>query len=223
MTTADDDPRPPPAPRGTLVVGLLGGIASGKSTVGRALAGPDGVLIEADALAHAVLASDEVTARVAETFGPGALGPDGRPDRAALARLVFSDPERRRLLEGWIHPRVRATIRARLAEARQRGVPLVVLDVPLLLEADLKNTEADRAVPECDVLVFVDAPLADRDRRAVRDRGWPPGDVSRRERAQLSTDAKRARADHVLVNADSVEHLVRAAAALRAELLGSRR
>lgn len=220
------DPAPDPAPSSapesrpaTLVLAVLGGIASGKSAAAGALAGADGTVVAADALAHEVLAQDEVAALVGEHFGPEALGPDGRPDRATLARVVFADPERRRILEGWIHPRVRATIRARLDEARLRGVPVVVLDVPLLLENDSES----RLASECDALVFVDAPAAERDRRAVRDRGWSPGDVARRERAQLPLEAKRARADHVLANDGTTEALLGAAEALRAELLASKR
>ncbi|QDU68636.1 dephospho-CoA kinase [Engelhardtia mirabilis] len=209
----------PTGPAATLVVGVLGGIASGKSLVATTLAGPMGVVIDADTLAHEVLASPEVSGLVAQAFGSWALGPDGSPDRAALARIVFSDPDRRRLLEGWIHPRVRANIRARLAEARLGGVPVAVLDVPLLLEHD----DGHGLARECDALVFVDAALEDRDLRAVRDRGWPPGDVARRERAQLPLDRKRDRADHVLSNDGSREDLARAAAGLRAELLAADR
>jgi len=204
-----------PKPAKTVVVGLLGGVASGKSSVGRILAGADGVLIDADALAHEALASPEVATQVAETFGPETLGSDGLPDREALGRLVFQDPERRRMLESWIHPRVRANIRSRLDEALQAQVPVVVIDVPLLLESTAPFAQA------CGALVFVDAPPGDRDRRAIRNRNWATGEVARRERTQLSLDEKRRRADHVVVNAGTPEELVLAVQALRAELLNA--
>ena len=74
----------------TLVLGLVGGLASGKSTVARFLAGPGGLVIDADALAHAVLDSPEVTRCVRQRFGPDLIGADGKPDRTALAALVFA-------------------------------------------------------------------------------------------------------------------------------------
>jgi dephospho-CoA kinase len=202
-------------PRRTLVAGVLGGIASGKSLAARELAGPEGRVIDADRLAHEVLASPEVSQAVARHFGPGFLDAEGRPDRARLAAEVFSHPERRRLLEGWIHPRVRATIRNRLASARASGVPLVVLDVPLLLE---RGAEAGLA-KLCDVLVFVDAPLEARDARARAARGWAPGEVARREASQAPLADKRAASHHVLDNRGTSLDLERRARALRALLL----
>lgn len=195
----------------TLVLGLLGGIASGKSLAARLLAGPEGLVLSADALAHEVLASDEVARLVRERFGAAVLDPAGRPDRAALARLAF-DPERgeavRRALEGWTHPRVRARILADLREARARGIPRVVLDVPLLLENEARHGLTGL----CDALIFVDAPLEIREARARSSRGWPAGEVARREGAQLPLGKKRDRADFVLSNHGTEEDLERAVA-----------
>ncbi len=203
MTPAPQDQssppgQPPPRGAGTLVIGILGGIASGKSAAGGFLAGPDGLLLSADSIAHGILATPEVTALVRERFGPGALDAEGKPDREALAELVFDPregPEHRRALEGWIHPRVCETIWARLRAARAAGVPRVVLDVPLLLENDHKHGWVDA----CDHLVFVDAPPGERQRRAL-DRGWDRDELGRREAAQLPLAEKRARADFVLPN-----------------------
>lgn len=200
---------------GTRVVGVLGGIASGKSHVARVLAGPDGQVVAADALAHRVLEDPLLAPRLVEAFGPAALDAEGRPDREVLARAVFEDAERRRLLESWIHPAVRAMIARELRAAALGRVPLVVLDVPLLLENDHEH----HLVAECDALVFVDAPLADRERRARDQRGWPPGELTRREAAQLPLDAKARRATHVLSNAGSAADLEANALALRRRLL----
>ncbi|MFT5289214.1 MAG: dephospho-CoA kinase [Planctomycetota bacterium] len=183
---------------GTLVIGILGGIASGKSAAGTLLAGPDGLLLSADSIAHGILVTPEVTALVLERFGPGALDANGKPDRTALAKRVFDPhegPEHRRALEGWIHPRVCETIWSRLRAARAAGVPRVVLDVPLLLENDHKHGWVDA----CDHLVFVDAPQGERQRRTL-DRGWDRDELGRREAAQLPLAEKRARADFVLPN-----------------------
>src|SRR5262245_60345192 len=102
----------------SLVLGVLGGIAAGKSAVARLLAGRDGVVISADELARAALDSPAVLARVRERFGAAAIGPDGRADRAFLARAVF-DPargaEHRAALESWTHPLVRDRIMERLS------------------------------------------------------------------------------------------------------------
>jgi len=182
----------------SLVIGVLGGIASGKSTVAALLAGPDGLVLSADRIAHEVLASPPVVERLRERFGEEVLDASGAPDREALARRVFDPvegPAHRRALEGWTHPRVRATISRRLEEARAAGTPRIVLDVPLLLENDAEHGW----VEACDVLVFVDVPLEERRRRAA-ERGWSRGDLERREAAQLPLDQKRARADHVLRN-----------------------
>lgn len=191
----------PPAP--STVIGLLGGIASGKSAVARLLAGERGVVIDADALAREELGSPEMRARLAASFGPGVLRPDGSPDREALARRVFASAADRARLEGWIHPRVRARIRAALAEARAAGRTPVVLDVPLLLENDAQHGLAG----ECDFLVFVEADARLRDRRAVERRGWSPGEVLRREGAQLPLAEKRARARHVIENEGDLDEL----------------
>lgn len=191
----------PPAPSAPVVLGVLGGIASGKSAVAARLAGPDGRVVSADALAHEALA--ELASQVEAELGPGLLDAEGRVDRAALAGRVFDDPEARARLEGWIHPRVRARILAVLAEAEEQGVPRVVLDVPLLLENDAQHG----LVARCHHLVFVDAPPAERDRRAVERRGWQPGEVQRREATQLPLDTKRARADFVVENTGTLEEL----------------
>lgn len=191
----------PPTPPTPVVLGVLGGIASGKSAVAARLAGPDGTVISADALAHEALA--ELASRVEAELGPGLLDPDGRVDRTALARRVFDDAEARSRLEGWIHPRVRARILAVLAEAEEQGVPRVVLDVPLLLENDAQHG----LVARCHHLVFVDAPLAERDRRAVEHRGWEPGEVQHREATQLPLETKRSRADLVVENKGGLEEL----------------
>lgn len=209
--------RPPDShSRRTPIVAVLGGIASGKSQVARGLAGATGLLIDADALAHEVLASAEVTALVRERFGNAAIGADGRPDRTALARVVFADEAARRALEGWIHPRVRDRMRAELERAAHFDV--AVLDVPLLLE----NDAAHGLCALVDLLVFVDAPSAAREERARAARGWSAGEVLRREAHQMPLAEKRARADVVIDNGGDLAALERAVAALRAEVLARR-
>lgn len=208
---SDPPPRPSrrpgraqPGVRGRpLVLAVLGGIASGKSTVAARLAGPQGQVLDADALAHEALDDPLVAPRLVEAFGPGILGRDGRADRERLAQRIFDSPRDLALLEGWIHPLVRARILAALDEAEASGVERVVLDVPLLLENDVRHGLLAR----CDHLVFVDAPLAERDRRAVARRGWAPGEVARREAAQMPLEKKRRRANHVVSNSGTRQAL----------------
>lgn len=190
-----------------LVLGISGGIASGKSAAAQVLAGESGHIIAADAIAHQVLASPEVSDLVATNFGPGALGPDGTPDRAALGELVFSIPSNRKLLESWIHPAVRARIFADLKSAAAKATPVVVLDVPLLFENDADHN----LVAACDYLVFVDAPADQRDARAVANRGWAAGEVARREALQLPLETKRSASHHVIQNDGDIDHLRREA------------
>jgi dephospho-CoA kinase len=196
------------------VIGILGGIAAGKSAAGRLLAGAGGVVVDADALAREVLESAEVRAALARRFGPE-VAPAGAPvDRARLAARVFGDPAARRELEGLTHPRVRARVRSLLDQARRDGVPRIVLDVPLLLENDAQHG----LVRECDVLVYVDADEHAREARARRTRGWAPGEVARREAAQMPLAEKRARADHVLANTGDLADLERDVQTLLARL-----
>lgn len=214
-------PQAAPAPHGPFapgprpqVVGVLGGIASGKSRAAVELAGPGGVVIQADELAQQVLALPELAAPLRTHFGAAAIGADGAPDRAVIAARAFADPALRRLLESWIHPRVRATISARLREAQADRRPRVVLDVPLLLENDSEHGLARL----CDRLVYVESDLAERERRAAAARGWPIGEVARREAAQLPQAEKRARADAILDNRGALDSFLAACARARAEL-----
>ena len=199
------------------VIGVMGGIASGKSFAARCLAGDEGTVIDADQLAHQVLESQELTDLVSEAFGAGVLGEDGRPDRGALAQRIFDDPSSRAKLEGWIHPRVRAKILVALDEAAAQEIGPVVLDVPLLLENDAEHG----LVAKCDHLVFIESDLEARDQRAVLSRGWSPGEVARREQSQHSLADKKARADYTIENRGSLDELDRSVRALREQLLTS--
>ena len=156
-----------------------------------------------------LLAETEAIETFSGLFGESVLAPDGSLDRAALAALAF-DPDSgaaaRKALEDWTHPRVRARILARIEEARSAGVPRVVLDVPLLLETDAQSGLARL----CHVLVFVAVSDELRDRRAQEQRSWPPGEVARREAAQLPLKLKEERADYVLSNETNLADLERA-------------
>ena len=211
----------PSAPRsssgkesGSFVLGVLGGIASGKSAVARLLAGPRGVVIDADRIAREVLDSAAVRFELLTAFGGRVFGLDGRPDREVLAKTVFASKEARAKLESFTHPAIRARIRAELQAARKAGLPRIVLDVPLLLE----NESGHGLAAECDVIVFVDAKDDLREARALASRGWRPGEVARREAVQMPLAAKRARAGRVVENHGTLAELEQAVGRLAADL-----
>lgn len=180
-------------PGSTVVIGVTGLPASGKSTVTAMFASLGAASVDADRLAHEALGTPGTARRVEILLGPGVRRADGSLDRAAVAARVFGEggaPALRRL-EALLHPRVRRGMRERVAAARTRRAPAVVLEVPLLFEAGL-----DRS---CDLSVFVDAPRAVRLRRA-RARGWTGRDLRAREARQLPAAARRRRADAVVDN-----------------------
>jgi dephospho-CoA kinase len=175
------------------VIGIAGGIGSGKSAVARALGELGCGVIDADAIAREAMRRPDVIDTLRQWWGPRVLKPDGAVDRAVVGRIVFDAPDQRQRLEALIHPLVHAE-RHRLREAMRRdgAVRAIVEDAPLLYEAGI-----DR---ECDVVLFVDAPRALRLQRLQRSRGWDEAELARREKNQIALDIKRNRADHVLVN-----------------------
>ena len=198
------------APRATapaparLRVGLTGGLAAGKSTVARLLAEQGLAVFDADRLVAELYGPGQPgAARVRELFGESALGPDGAVDRARLARLVFREPEALRRLEAAIHPLVRDRFEA--AAGRIGGI--VVVEATRLVEAGWGD--------DLDLVVTVEAPAELRLERAVA-RGMDPEEARRRLAAQGEGEARRRRADRVLVNdgdlaalREEVESLVR--------------
>src|SRR5215510_12835474 len=118
------------------VVGLTGGIGTGKSTVAAMLRDLGATVIDADEATRAVQArGSDGLRQLVEAFGPRILTPDGDLDRARLGDIAFADPEARQRLNGIVHPLVRQWMAERQQEAFERGDPVVVLDIPLLLEA----------------------------------------------------------------------------------------
>ncbi len=195
-------------PRPPVVIGILGGIAAGKSAVATAFAAHGVRHIDADGIARQVSARPEVVQAVARDLGPDVVGADGRLDRQRLAVMIFSDPAARARLEALTHPPVRAAILLDLAKARSEATS-VLLDVPLLLERGL--------IGECDYVVFVAASEATRSARAA-ERGWEPAELARREAAQAPLSEKRARANFLLDNDGSLDDLRRQVAGLLTRL-----
>ncbi|WP_353810004.1 dephospho-CoA kinase [Agromyces sp. SYSU T00194] len=182
------------------LIGLTGGIASGKSTVARRLVQHGAVHIDADALAReAVEPGSSALAEIADAFGAGLLRADGTLDRVRLGELVFSDEAARTRLNAIVHPRVRELFAEHLAEA-ERVDPdaVVVYDVPLLVEA----SAADRF----DLVVVTEAPARTRVDRLVDERGLERGHAQARVDAQATDAERREVADVVIDTGGSLAH-----------------
>lgn len=177
---------------GVVLIGLAGGIGSGKSRVAREFAALGCAVSDSDADSRAALERPEVVQTLREWWGDGVFAAGGGLDRSAIARVVFSSDSERARLEGLVHPLVHEARERVVRRARAEGVRAVVVDAPLLFEAGIDA--------ECDVVVFVDCPLAERVRRVVEGRGWAPGELERREKAQMPLDVKRSRSDYVVTN-----------------------
>lgn len=174
-----------------LLVGLTGGIGSGKSTAARMLAERGAVVLDADAFARdAIARGTPGFDRVVQLFGPDVVGQDGDLDRGRIATEVFADPERRRALEGIVHPEVRLRIAEAVAEHVETS-DVVILNSPLLIE-----TDGDR---DCQVVVVVSATPQTQIAR-LGARGMDEADARARLAAQLPLERKIERADVVLGN-----------------------
>lgn len=193
------------------LIGLTGGIATGKSTFAAALRALGVPVVDADQLARAVVAPGTPgLAAVVRAFGPGVLGPGGELDRKALGARVFADAEARRRLEAITHPAIREAMQAETARLAAAGHDLAFYDAALLFEVGL-----DRAMA---LVVVVDAPPeAQLARLAARD-GLTRAQAEARLAAQLPVAEKAARADVVVENADDRAPLGPKAARLVADL-----
>lgn len=188
--------------RPPVTVLVQGGIACGKSTVTRLLTERGAVHVDCDRIAHEVLETESVKALVAEHLGSECVTPEG-VDRKAIAARVFSDEAALKLLESWIHPRVRDRVQEALAAAAApEGAPREVLVVDAAVAEKMQLTEA------YDLRVFVKVDLATRQARA-RKRGWEDGELERREARQDSLADREARADFILPNQGSLAEAAR--------------
>jgi len=174
-------------------IGLMGAPGSGKSLVAGQLASQGCVVIDSDALSRQAFEQPGVIEQLKQWWGDAVIQPDGRVDRSAVARVVFQDQAALDRLEGLIHPIVHAQ-RARLRERAlaSPGIVALVEDSPLLIESGIDKS--------CDVLIYIDAPLAVRQARVLKTRGWGADELARREENQLPLDIKRERADYVISN-----------------------
>lgn len=182
------------------LIGLTGGIASGKSTIASRLAEHGAVVVDADRIAREVVEpGTPALAQIAERFGEGVIAPDGSLDRPALGAIVFGNPEALQALNGITHPAVLAASTARFRAAAEADPDaIVVYDVPLLVES-ANEYPFDR-------IVVAHADEATRVRRLVELRGMDPAEAERRIRSQASDEERLAVADVVIDTGGTLQH-----------------
>ena len=185
-----------------LILGLVGGIASGKSVVANILRDMGAIVLDADKAGHAVLREPDVIAALRQRWGDGILDPNGQVSRRAVAKIVFAhgSEAERTFLEQLTHPRIEVLLHEELNHIRNSPdpPPVVVLDAALLFEAGW-----DRL---CDKILYVDSPRDIRLERAVA-RGWSTEQFAAREAAQMPLVEKAARSHIVIRNARTLENI----------------
>jgi dephospho-CoA kinase len=181
-----------------ILVGLTGGIGSGKSTVSALLAQRGAVIIDADAIVHELQEPGQpVFDAIVEEFGAEVVGADGALARAALAGIVFGDADRLAALNGIVHPAVGAEIARRMAEEAQSD-HIVILDVPLLVESG-RDDMAGMLVVDVEPELAVD--------RVVEFRGMEADDVRARMARQVTRSDRLEKADFVIDNSGDLDDL----------------
>jgi dephospho-CoA kinase len=182
------------------IIGITGGVASGKSMATQQLASLGAGVLDADRAGHEVLRLPHVEAAARERWGDAIFGPDGHIDRARLARVVFAaGPEatrERNYLEQLTHPEIGRLLKQQAEAFAASGVKAAVLDAALLLEAGWNKM--------CNTCVYIESPPDVRLARALA-RGWTRDDFAAREAAQESLDRKRTHADVIIDNSGSPE------------------
>jgi len=194
------------------VIGILGGIGSGKSTVAAAFGRQGCAIIDADKMALEMLVDEDVGRQIADIFGPDVFLPKGGIDRKKLADRVFSNPELLKKLNEIIHPRVLKQTETLLARyLADEAIPAIVLDVPLLMETGWHT--------RCDVLVFVEGDLAVRETRVHQKGRFDADQIKKRENFQISLDKKREIAQYIVKNNSDLSDLAEQVARIYSAVL----
>jgi dephospho-CoA kinase len=187
------------APHRKPVIGIVGGIGAGKSSVAAALVRHGGRLVAGDPLGHEALEQPDIRERIIEVWGERDIQTShGAIDRRKLGRIVFPSPVERSRLEHLVHPYIEKRIGEEIDKASaDQAARFVILDAAIMLEAGWDGV--------CDRLIYVDAPRPVRLARVQSQRGWTDKDLANREAVQMPNEKKKARADAVIDNGGSPE------------------
>ena len=184
------------------ILGLVGGVASGKSFVAECFRALGAAVLDGDKTGHAVLREPAIIDAIRQRWGDGVLDPDGHVNRSAVAKIVFTPGNKaeKAFLEQLTHPRIEARLQRQMEQLRTSSDPpqAVVIDAALLFEGGWDKL--------CDKVIFVDAPRDLRLERAVA-RGWSAEQFAAREASQLPLDEKRNRSHIVIRNARTRENV----------------
>ncbi|MEJ7591575.1 MAG: dephospho-CoA kinase [Planctomycetaceae bacterium] len=182
------------------VVGIVGGVGAGKSSVVRSVSGLRLFVIDADRIGHELLLTGDICQKLCDTFGNEIFNETGQVLRNRLAEKVFGDSDElinnRNRLNEILHPAIRSEIHCSIKQAPQ-DVDAIILDAALLLEAGWAD--------ECDAVIFIDTPVNLRQQRAAANRGWSMEEFQRREASQWSLLQKRQNAQFVVDNSGPVK------------------
>ncbi len=182
------------------VLGLIGAIGAGKSTVARTFARRGGYPVDCDHLGHVAIGQPEILSKLVERWGERILLANGTPNRKVIGGIVFADAQERIFLERAAFPMIGKLARQEIATANVNPtMRFVVLDAATLLEANWREF--------CDRIVYVDAAVELRRRRVFTRSGWDETELARREAAQWSAEVKKARADVVIQNEGTEDDL----------------
>ncbi len=175
------------------VIGITGGIASGKSTVAKMLRSLGASVINADNIFHQLINTREIKNKICKKWGNNIQDKDGKINRRALGKIVFADKGKLLALNKIIHPKVIKQIKSQIAELTVKDkANVIVLDAALLVESNLTNL--------CDILLFVDSKKQICTKRAQKSRKWPLHETTKREKFQYSMREKRGMADIIINN-----------------------
>ena len=175
-----------------IVIGIIGGVSSGKSTVANFFKMLGSDVIDADEMVKGLLKRTDVKKKLVKLWGSEIIDSSGRIKKNEVAKIAFRSRGNTNKLNRIIHPMVKRMIDKKVSHSRRR---MVAIDAALLLEAGYGG--------RCDRILFVDVPTASRYSRAVRGRGWSKGEVERRERFQMPLSKKRKIADYIINNGKS--------------------
>lgn len=196
------------------IIGLTGGIGSGKSTVAGILAEQGCLVVDSDQLARRALEQPEIRDSLVSWWGSAILDADGHIDRSKVASIVFCSLDERKRLESLVHPWIEKQ-RLSLFESAPPKTLALVIDAPLLIEAGL--------IAQCDAVLYVDTDRETRLARLAKSRNWDEKELARREDSQLPLDDKRSIAHHIVENKGDLQSLTENVRQILREIVTSHR